>query len=540
MKKRGRKPNSRTYTIMLKGLSHARKNRDFNPVKTAWTIYNSISAANSAVKLNVIHSNAMLDVCARQGDMNTMWRVAGDMPEQGPGSPDARTYTIILRAIRIACRNDVASMGPDDLDRIHRRKSKAIKEGKRLWPDIVHQWTSGYLDLDSIVVHAMATLLLERGTDQDCYDVLSLFNQTSGIPVFARKPPAVTRPGRENSEAGERVADVPFVDERGIPLRNQLRREQPAEVEEEGIDHVFDPVLTENAGDNGPSYLEVGNRGLSTILDTCMTMNQGLGAGKAYWEHLTREDHQYKVEPDAASCHQYLRLLRLSRSSRAALEVIRDQVISGRGVEGKTFHIAFSVLRRDRKNINVLKIANELLALMDQFLLPDTRALEGYLDLIQVLSDNPQLLLSLNGLHMESKGSSTNLSIVGQKLQLNLKMVAAACLRPHISELNKAMEKALVSKAPKGRRLAQVARDHGLSGAHSLKVLVRARGMIDEILNSAKPSATSNEEWRQLKRDSGALKKYSDAEVFKKCQQMVVVPTDEQIMAFRERKEAAE
>lgn len=539
MKKRGVRSNSFTYTVMLKGLSQAEKTRDFDPVKVAWSIYKSITGPKSVAQLNTYHSNTMLTVCSRHGDLDTLWRVAGSMPENGLGAPDRYTYTIIVKAITDVCSRDVSKMDPNDLDKIHARKVQAIKEAKSLWPDVVHQWASGNLALDGAVVHSVASLLLEGATDQDCYDALLLYSQTCGIPIFARKP--LSDPSRksvEKSGSGEEAEDVPFVDENGKPIKREQPEESEEGEEEVNLDHVFDPVLVENGRENAPSYLEVANRGLSTILSACMTMTQGLKVGKEYWDHLTQEDHRYKVKPDSASCHEYLRLLRISRSSRATIDVVRDQMIPDGMAQDKTFHIAFSVLRRDRKNINILKHANELLALMDQSLiLPSTRGLEGYLELIQALSDNPELLLSLNGLDVEQQRSSQRLSSIGQKLQHNLKMIAAASLRPHISKLNEAMEKGRISRIPSRGRLAHVVRKHGISGAHPLTILVRTRGMIDEILNSGKPSGTSNEEWKQLKRDSDALKKYSDADVFRKYRMATIIPTDDQILAFREKSE---
>ncbi|RJE16394.1 pentatricopeptide repeat protein, partial [Aspergillus sclerotialis] len=62
--------------------------------------------------------------------MDTLWRVAGSMPEQGQGAPDRFTYTIIVKAITDASLRDVSKMDPNDLDKIHERKVQAIKEAK--------------------------------------------------------------------------------------------------------------------------------------------------------------------------------------------------------------------------------------------------------------------------------------------------------------------------------------------------------------------------------------------------------------------------
>lgn len=553
MKKRGRKPNAATYTVMLKGLANAPPHSGLNPVKTALSIYYSISARNDKV-FNVYHTNAMLHVCSVHGDMQAMWKVAGDMPEEGEHSPRATAYTVILNSIRTNCARDIADMAADDAARISERRDKALIEGKRVWADIVYRWKSGQLELDGGLVDAMAYLLLEGATDMDCYNALALINQTTGVPIFAQKPlvrkrakPIPTEKGRKHTQARKDVDDVPFVDGSGKILNDpDAEPEQPQETEkveeeeeeeEENFDDIFDPVsTTEGDKRKGPPLVEFGNKELSTVMEVCMTMEQGVRPAKMYWHFLTQEDNGYKFELDDGACHQYLRVLRIGRSSRSALDVLRDQMIPKSLAKRKTFHIAVSCARRDRRNINVFMIANEILDLMnDHLLLPNTSALEGYLNLIQGLAANPQILISLNGLNLAKNEQSKNLSVVGQKLQFKLKKEAVRKLRPHVAKLNEAMEYGLVSTPqPKGR-LAQLLRDHGTIGGHVMQVFGRTRLMVDEILNSGS-LPLSKAEKAEFQKDSDILKKYSDANVFQKYKSSNIVPTDDQILEFRNRR----
>ncbi|RJE25797.1 pentatricopeptide repeat protein [Aspergillus sclerotialis] len=551
MKKRGRKPNAATYTIMLKGLANAPPHSGLNPVKTALSIYYSISGRNDKV-FNIYHTNAMLHVCSVHGDMQAMWKVAGDMPEEGENSPHATAYTVILNSIRRNCARDVAEMAADDAQRISERRYKALIEGKRVWADIVYRWKRGQLEFDGGLVDAMAYLLLEGATDMDCYDVLALISQTTGVPIFAQKPsvrkrakPIPAEKERNNTQAREDVDDVPFVDGNGKILDDpDGESEQPQETEEveeeeeeENFDDIFDPVSTTEGGKRkGPPLVKFGNKELSTVMEACMTMEQGVRPAKMYWHFLTQEDSGYKFELDDAACHQYLRVLRIGRSSRSALELVRDQMIPKSLARKKTFHIAISCARRDRKNINVFMIANELLDLMnDYLLLPNLSALEGYLLLIQGLAANPQFLISLNGLNLAKNEQSKNLSVVGQKLQLKLKKEAVRKLRPHVAKLNEAMENGLVSTPqPKGR-LALLFRDHGMIGGPVMQVFGRTRLMVDQILN-AESLPLSKAERAEFQKDSDALKKYSDANVFQKYHSAKIVPTDDQILEFRNRK----
>ena len=558
MKKRGRKPNGPTYTIMLRGLAKAPPNCGLKPVPTALSIYYSIPRGGNKVSLNLYHINAILHVCSVHGDMEALWKVAGDMPEEGENSPKATAYTVILNSIKRNCAKDVANMAADDFDGIAERRAKALTEGKRVWSDIVYRWSRGHLELDGGLVDAMAYLLLEGATDMDCYDVLALISQTTGVPIFAEKP-SVARPmkprpvekERHITQTREDVDDVPFVDGSGKILENPEREsEQPQrteemeeeeEEEEENFDHIFDPIqmLTKEEGQRKvPRYIQFGNRELSTIMEACLTMEQGIKPAKKYWQFFTQEKNEYNFELDHGACHQYLRLLRVGRSSRSALDVIRHQMIPQSLARTKTFHIAISCFRRDRRNINIFMIANELLDLMnDHLLLPNFAAINGYLELIQVLAANPQFLISLNGLSLAKDEQSKNLSVVGQKLQLTLKKEAVRKLRLLIAKLNEAMENGLVTHSNPRGRLEILVRDHGMVGGDVIKVFGRVRLLVDEILNS-KALPLSKEEKAEFQKDSDDLKKYSDAKVFQKYRSARIVPTDDQILAFRNKERA--
>ena len=559
MKKRGKKPNSQTYTIMLKGFSFVDKSQERRPVEQALKVYRSLFAANSPVKLNIIHTNAMLDVCTRQGNMDMMWRIVGEMPEEGPTAPDPYTYTIVLRGIVSQSRADVERLERKEQppEKIAKRRADAIVEAKRVWADVIHQWTHGRLELDGIIVRMFAEVLLEGSTNMDCYDALAVYHQTFGIPIMVRRP-RVQMPdaGMGSGQTHEKEKeDVPFVDEAGREIEvKEESEEQDEEIEmekkekdDEGwqdeidFEKLFDPVVTETST---VKHLPVTNRELTTILDACMTMSQGIRAGKAYWEHLTKKNEtgERLTEPDKVSCHQYLRLLRVSRSSRAVVEVIRDFMVPGGMVQSKTFNIAFSCLLRDRKNMGILRHANDLLELMDRSLLmPDFRALSSYHHLIHVLSDNPQLLLSMYDLITDEaakKKAQQQRGIIaqGQDLIFQLKVNAATHLRPLIATLNTAMDGGILrtGHVPRGR-LAAIAKEHGRPGDEIKKILVRTRLMIDEVLNAPQVRSLDKKERQLFKQDADALKKYSDAKMDEKFRKVTVIPTSEQIEAFRER-----
>jgi hypothetical protein len=547
---------------MLDGLCKVRRGSGLDPVKTALSIYKSISGSNSAVKLNLIHTNAMLNVCSRHNDMDTMWQIAGELPEDGAGSPDCTTYSIILRAISEAAQRDVARMKSHMLERINARKAQGVKEGKRIWTDVVFRWKKGQLELDNRLVHAMANLLLEGATERDCYDVFALINQTTGIPIFAKEPSIESHNQRssrlKNSHHKSRMMeDVPFVDEGDRLYRPSEAKSEELEEgqEDESFENLFDPVISPETapatkqggpsdGASTPSYISVGNRELSIIMEACLTMTQGIGPGKAYWQHLTLDETDYKIEPDRGTYHQYLRLLRLGHSSRVALDLIRDQMVPAQMTEGRTFRIAFACCLRDRKNINVFKNANGMLRLMDTSLpLPFPQALGAYLDIVRILGDNPQLLMSLNDINRDDKRPSGNLSAIGQKLRLNLQIVAVETLRPSIAKLDEAMEHGRLkapTKAPSAKTPNNSPNHNIISGAEALRVLATVRGLIDDILKPANSKLLPKATRTQLEKESRDLRKYSKAEMGQKYRNAMVAATSKQVLAFSDRQVAAD
>ena len=100
MKKRGHRPDAHTYTIMLRGYADMARRRPEAAVTDAVGVFNSMFAKNSVVTPNSIHTNAVINVCARAGDMDNMWQILARIPEKGAGCPDSTTYTTVLNAMQ--------------------------------------------------------------------------------------------------------------------------------------------------------------------------------------------------------------------------------------------------------------------------------------------------------------------------------------------------------------------------------------------------------------------------------------------------------
>ena len=359
MKKRGHKPDAHTYTIMLRGFTaNIRKPQ---AVQNALSVYNSMFAPNSAVTPNIIHTNAIINVCARGKDMDALWSVAGRLPEKGPGAPDKWTFTTILNALAGNAQTSASQVQqgrePRDYEE-HVRKAfdGAVADGRKLWGDVVERWRKGDLIVDQPLVCAMGRLLLLGSKRSGWEDVFGLVEQTMRIPGW--KP------------NGEELKTLP------PPPESEF---EPVEISfasgGEGGDVEADNKI---AVSNTSVYAQPGNNALSMLIQAAI-MTKNVPAGKMYWDLLTDPNGPYKLEPDAANLASYLRLLRISRSSKVVVDLLRSELLTRNEGLAKdffkrgTFVIAMSTCVRDKNNPNVFEHANRVLDWMQE-------KLEGEID----------------------------------------------------------------------------------------------------------------------------------------------------------------
>ncbi|KAJ0413162.1 hypothetical protein BJY00DRAFT_297315 [Aspergillus carlsbadensis] len=573
MKKRGVRPNEFSYTIMLDGFKNNEPKPGFFPVLLALRLYRQLRLPSSVVKPNIIITNAMLSVCARHTQLDSIWEIAGELPEEGPGSPDDITYTIILNAIRGSLQQDLAHLRVNDELKIHRRRLLALTEGKRVWTDVVYRWKQGQIEMKNQLVSAMASLLLEGPMDRHMHEIFYLYHQTAGIPILSGKPSHVPsqRSKAFRSQAVQSSEAVPFVNDSGdyLSLGKDIEPEELAEVEAEeqnSFKDIFIPVVSpdaqpyslecsipSDAPSTGPKYIPLTPADLSLIMRAALLTQEWGATGKAYWNHLTLENVPYRVTPDEECYKAYLRILRISRSSRMAVEVIRSQILPSGVVEGIYFHIAMGVCRRDRNNYMIFQHASDILSMMNRHLiLPDTRAIIGYFDLIHYLEATPEALLDLEDLDSIKRGKSKGLlradisnfySEQVRELQVALQLLAIEKLQPFIASFQAALD-GVIDGPPELFR--QPGADHaprvrdGPMGYNVITILTRMRQMIDNILKYQAPGQVSEEACDKLKKQSLALRKYSKIEVLERYRNRIIYPTNEQRREFAQHKAEAE
>lgn len=387
MKKRAQQPDAYTFTILLRGLSSY---PTFSLSKSrALYLYQLITAGNSPVKPSIIHANAVLKVCAMTHDIDALLRIAAELPTRGNGAPNKSTYTIILNAIRSN------TLWPED-QKTSRRVSReedaegsearalAVQQGRRLWVEIQKRWMSGDLLLDEELVCAFGRILLHGDEVQDHDDILSLLEQTMGIPrqIARQANSAIGKASDKKASGSNDDLELPPCSPESVDLENSPSSSKEDNESPESPRSSFTPLP--NAAGPSQSAVRAGQNTLSLVLHACIRLKYDRAA-QNYWGLLTSLDGRYQILPDSENYHMYLRLLRLRRSSKLAVELV-DEMRSGdltgkeRAVQTKTFIIALSCCVRDANNSNSITHAGKLVKMMtDTLPYPDAKALRMYL-----------------------------------------------------------------------------------------------------------------------------------------------------------------
>ncbi|KAK2882640.1 hypothetical protein FQN49_000152 [Arthroderma sp. PD_2] len=433
MKKRGRFPNEQTFTTLLSGLAAGSSK---NSSQAAIKLFESMKNANSESKPNIIHRNAVLNVCARNGDMKSLWEFAGEIPEHGENSPNSVTYTTILNAIRTSVLEFTDTLDPDQGARpareIFRRKRIAVLTGKKLWSEVIRRWRTGDVVLDSKLVTSMARLLAIEDAEISYFDIFLLYQQCMGLPV-----PAVKLPDIERLKA----------ERKGTPESDEslsMEEKKEKEAERKMLEHLFDPVdleeiraaLKEKPGaKKNPkvAFPLPTNAELTFIIEICQNLaTNGMLTGSHYWKTITSsEEGCLNVKPDSGSCHEYLRFLRRHRASAASLKLIQNQMAPENLVVGKTLVIALSTCSRDRNNPNALQIASELLDMSDSNMAKGGDLIVRYIDIVRATITSERLTSHSKTINRMREGTN--------KMDENSKVALTVPAELHQSRLLKAI-----------------------------------------------------------------------------------------------------
>ena len=405
MKKRAQRPDAYTFTILFRGLA---KHIEFpKNLERALAIYESMYASNSPVQPNIAHTNAVLTVCAQRADIDTMLGIAARLPDRGPRAADNRTYTLFFNTLKTTLWKtnlEMASRMPKEEGQIDheniRRRHRATLQGRRMWCDVVERWSKNDILVDEELVCSLGRLLLLGANSRDPDDILSLVEQTMGIE---RLIPPLSDPKREHYRTAIGAHDdVPLIDD-----VSEITVENPDPSASSPESLVSTQVHLSSPSPSNPSvgqsdestppfaplvsmkklriFARPGRNTLSLLMDACIRMRSPAAANK-YRVLLTDPSGLYKVVPDTENLHTYLRLLRHSRNSAKASDLVGDIIKNpppGGGASAKTFRIAMSTCVRSIKNPKVGEHAGKVLHLMTQHLEePDVKVCEMYISVL--------------------------------------------------------------------------------------------------------------------------------------------------------------
>ncbi|EPS41990.1 hypothetical protein H072_4064 [Dactylellina haptotyla CBS 200.50] len=371
MKKRGTKPDSYTYLRILNGLAdNAAKSP--SALGQALTVFYSMTAPSSTVKPSIIHTNAVLKVCAQAKDVDAMWDIAERIPDRGRGQADALTYTTLLNGIR----NSIDG-SPD----------RAITEGRELWENVLLKWQDGTVPMDEGLGCAMARLLLRSAKPEDWDEVLSLCQDVFGVPRLiprigtkartllpiknfagsGKKKEVDQEKEAENAEAmtmnlnDSISAAIKSVGGAGVD--DEQATEANAEAEEEP-----ELGLTMSHADSTTALITsqipiekppLGNNALSLILETCLSL-RAYDTARNYWDLIT---DSYNVTPDRDNYNNRMRVLSMQSDSAGCLALVEEMIKKNVALGQNLFFIALNGCRRANK-ITGFNDAYRLLDLM--------------------------------------------------------------------------------------------------------------------------------------------------------------------------------
>ncbi|KAL2752586.1 hypothetical protein ACRALDRAFT_1083282 [Sodiomyces alcalophilus JCM 7366] len=383
MKKRAQRPDAHTYTVLFRGFALS-PHREL-AVSEAIRLFRAMRR-HPGVKPNIIHLNAVLHVCARAGDIDTMFTLVDEVLHDGADGdkssmnkkdklvPTAQTYTAILQGLRSWALNPEVDAEGSSTSEADGRIKEMVEHSRSVWEEVMRSWRGGSLALDEQLVGAMGrNLLYDKKAGPR--DVLALLEQTMGIPRLDTQESTRTKPKTDQGMAGPPSSTA-----------SKSRKKAASQPPKPGLNT------------------------LSLVL-TALAEVRLVTAAVRYWDHLVRDGG---IEPDAKLWEQMIRLLHLGRSSA---EVARVLSAAPPTIQSPyLFRTALSACFRDLRNPNVVDNASTIVEAMVRGAgesgnrVPDAKALWMYLEVPQ---RRARVEASLSGQDATASGVD-----VGQSVEL--------------------------------------------------------------------------------------------------------------------------
>ncbi|KAK2594221.1 hypothetical protein QQS21_008063 [Conoideocrella luteorostrata] len=330
MKKRGQLPNVQTFTIIFRGCARSRHPK--LAVAEAVKHYN-ILMADKRLQPNSIHLNAVLNVCARAGDLDSMFLIA-DTANDSTRAPTAFTYTTILNALRHSAIRDIKDLTQEQQASNLR---KTVDRAKGLWMEVMDKWKQGRVIVDEELVCAMGRVLLLEPKREDKREVLDLLQQTMNIPNLANTL------GSDSLKA----SDKGTTPSNGVP----------------------------NSSTSSKALYAVPGRNTLALLLTTLASSKLTTVGIKYWNIMIR---QYGIVPDNDNWLRMFGMLKVAKASAHSASTL--QILPDEFANPKPYQIAMETCVRDNINTNVTENSTIVLnSMMDRLSVPDIHTLRLYL-----------------------------------------------------------------------------------------------------------------------------------------------------------------
>jgi hypothetical protein len=386
MKKREQLPNAQTYTILFRGFANSVHPR--LAVSEAVRIYHSMMTSKR-LKPNIIHMNAVLEVCGRAGDIDSLFSIVSTADDK-LRSPDNRTYTIILNSLRPKIpthrlprrrpQNEEEQVEEEDQEDSDSTPDLAVvNQAKAIWDEVRTKWRKGKIIIDEPLVCAMGRIL-RHGGRQENLEILDLVHETMNIPRLDKVPEAlptrkVSQPVRKQDQPTETAAKEPIDAIAEEPT--EAVTEKPTEaIAEEATKATVKPriQLQRRSNTTQSLYAIPGSNTLSLILES-LRETRRTTLGPKYWDLFV---NTYKVEPDRENYASYLRLLRVGHASTKTADVIEG--MPTKWMMAKTFRIGLSCCIKDNLNKHAFANATRIFKAMKALRVPDALSMRLYIN----------------------------------------------------------------------------------------------------------------------------------------------------------------
>lgn len=382
MKKRAQLPNAQTYTIIFKGC--AESSHPKQAVGEAIKIYNAM-LNSTRLKPNVIHLNAVLDVCARAQDLESMFVALRSA--SGIRSPNNMTYTIILNALRHQRSNQVqAHEDPEEVGPLVKASIETtIARAKLVWDEVINRWKKGDIIMDEELMCAMGRALLLGGS-KETDSILEAVGEVLGITKLRDGQPGLIDP--DGLKKPERLNEMEQPDAPGAleQLAASAKAKEPDRAEDFHSERPKRPdpepeqekppsrKVPENTT-SGAMINMTGNNTLSLVL-RALAQAQRTKLAARYWDFMT---HSYGIVPDRRNYRDYIDCLSTGAASGKAARALVS--MPSNIPDGNLYRRGLLLCKFDAYNENSFENATAIFdAMVRKLRVPDARCMKLYLD----------------------------------------------------------------------------------------------------------------------------------------------------------------